>query len=240
MERIVADVHTHTLASGHAYGTIREMAQAAAERRLEILGITEHAPGIPGAPDALYYCNLTAVPRMLYGVHLLHGCEINVLDDGYLSLEQRWIDKLDYAIVGLHALCYQDAGRLQNTRNLIRCMQNAKVRLVSHPDDDHIPLDYKELVRAAKECHTALEVNNSSFIKKDRRWNCLENYETMLRYCEQFGVPVILNSDAHDPSSVGEVSLAWEFVENLEFDKGLILNTDTKKLLPFLLDDING
>ena len=44
----VMDLHTHTIASGHAYGTVREMAQAAAERGVEILGITEHAPGIPG------------------------------------------------------------------------------------------------------------------------------------------------------------------------------------------------
>ena len=31
MIRLIADLHTHTLASGHAYGTIREQAQAAAE-----------------------------------------------------------------------------------------------------------------------------------------------------------------------------------------------------------------
>ena len=40
MIRLIADLHTHTLASGHAYGTIRENAQAAAERDLRILGIT--------------------------------------------------------------------------------------------------------------------------------------------------------------------------------------------------------
>ena len=45
---LIADLHTHTLASGHAYGTIREMAQAAAERKLPILGVSEHGPGIPG------------------------------------------------------------------------------------------------------------------------------------------------------------------------------------------------
>ena len=28
MIRLIADLHTHTLASGHAYGTIRENAQA--------------------------------------------------------------------------------------------------------------------------------------------------------------------------------------------------------------------
>ena len=42
------DMHTHTLASGHAYSTIREMAHAASMTGLDILGITEHAPKMPG------------------------------------------------------------------------------------------------------------------------------------------------------------------------------------------------
>lgn len=41
------DVHTHTVASGHAYSTIQEMARAAADKHLQILGITEHGPHIP-------------------------------------------------------------------------------------------------------------------------------------------------------------------------------------------------
>ena len=85
---IVADVHTHTIASGHAYGTIREMAQAAASIGLKVLGLTEHAPGIPGTVDPFYYLNLGVVPRELYGVRILHGSEINVMNDGTLSLEE--------------------------------------------------------------------------------------------------------------------------------------------------------
>lgn len=49
----VLDVHTHTIASGHAYNTMREMAKAAADKGLELLGITsmlwqcpEHAMNI--------------------------------------------------------------------------------------------------------------------------------------------------------------------------------------------------
>jgi putative hydrolase len=34
-----ADLHTHTIASGHAYGTITEMVHAAALKDLPILGI---------------------------------------------------------------------------------------------------------------------------------------------------------------------------------------------------------
>ena len=36
MLKLIADLHTHTLTSGHAYGTIRENAQAAAEAGLKI------------------------------------------------------------------------------------------------------------------------------------------------------------------------------------------------------------
>ena len=42
--KIIADTHAHTLASGHAYSTIKEMAAAAKERGLKALALTEHAP----------------------------------------------------------------------------------------------------------------------------------------------------------------------------------------------------
>lgn len=163
---LLLDIHTHTLVSGHAYGTIREMAFAANEKGIELLGISEHAPGIPGTCDPFYYLNLSVVPRKIYGVEIIHGCEINVLNDGQLSLEQKYIDFLDYAIVGIHRQCYENEGVVKNTENLISCMKNEKVFFVSHPDDDNTPLDYEKLVIAAKKYNVALEVNNSSLLKK--------------------------------------------------------------------------
>ena len=42
--RDILDVHTHTIASGHAYNTMMEMIRAAQDKGLEVYGITEHAP----------------------------------------------------------------------------------------------------------------------------------------------------------------------------------------------------
>ena len=78
MKDFILDIHTHTIASGHAYGTIREMAQAAGDKGIKLLGLTEHAPGIPGTCDPFYYFNLKVVPRELYGVKIFHGSEVNV------------------------------------------------------------------------------------------------------------------------------------------------------------------
>lgn len=230
----VADIHTHTLVSGHAYGTIREMAQAAAEKKLELLGFAEHAPGIPGTMEPFYYNNLKVIPRNLYGVDVIHGSEINVLNDGTLSLEQNYVDKLDYAIVGIHKECYTDAGIEQNTKNMISCMKHEKVKFVSHPDDDHTPLNYEKLVEAAKKYHVALELNNSSLVKKEFRLNCYDNYKKMLKLCMEQGVYIIVSSDAHDPSWVGEFTLARELLDDIGFDGRLILNTDKNKILEFI------
>lgn len=231
---LLLDIHTHTLVSGHAYGTIREMAFAAKEKGIELLGISEHAPGIPGTCDPFYYLNLGVVPRKIYGVEIIHGCEINVLNDGRLSLEQKYIDRLDYAIVGIHRQCYENAGVVKNTENLISCMKHEKVFFVSHPDDDNTPLDYEKLVIAAKKYNVALEVNNSSLLKKNQRLNCVDNYKKMLNLCNQYGVHIIINSDAHDPSCVGDFSEADKLLNEVRFDNELILNTSIDKFKKFI------
>lgn len=67
------DTHSHTLASGHAYNTLREMAAMAAEKGLEGLAVTEHAPEMPGSCQLYYFQNLRVVPRTLYNIHLFAG-----------------------------------------------------------------------------------------------------------------------------------------------------------------------
>lgn len=234
MRKFVLDVHTHTIASGHAYGTIREMAKAASEVGLKLLGISEHAPGVPGTVNPFYYKNFKVIPRRICGVEILHGCEINVLNDGTLSLEQKLIDRLDFGIVGIHVQCYENVGREKNTDNLLSCMSNDKILIVSHPDDDHTPLNYERLVEGAKKFHVALEVNNSSFVKEDKRLNCRANYNAMLNLCEKFAVPIIISSDAHDPSAVGEFTLAEKFISEQNFNESLILNTSVDKFKDFI------
>lgn len=234
--KLIADLHTHTLASGHAYGTIRENAQSAAQRGLSILGVSEHAPGIPGTCDPIYFWNLRCVPGELFGVRVLHGSEINVLEGGKLSLEDRYIDRLDYAIAGIHTMCYKNQGAEGNTKNVIGCMEaHRKVRFISHPDDSRIPLDYDLLARGARDNNVALEVNNSSLVPGSSRQNARENYVTMLECCEKYRTPVIVNSDAHDPSAVGIFSYAAALLKEHGFDARLIVNADEERLRAFIL-----
>ena len=105
--KIMVDTHTHTLASGHAYNTIREMAKMAADKGLEGLALTEHAPQMPGSCHLFYFQNLKVVPRELYGVRLLMGTELNIMDEtGRVDIAQNWLEQMDIAIASIHTPCY--------------------------------------------------------------------------------------------------------------------------------------
>ena len=49
------DVHTHTIASGHAYSTVREMIEMGAKRGLELVGMSEHGPRMEGSCPEIYF-----------------------------------------------------------------------------------------------------------------------------------------------------------------------------------------
>jgi Histidinol phosphatase and related hydrolases of the PHP family len=50
MNKIELDVHTHTIASGHAYSTLMEMVAEGQRKGLSVLGITEHGEASPPGP----------------------------------------------------------------------------------------------------------------------------------------------------------------------------------------------
>ncbi len=231
--RLLLDLHTHTLASGHAYGTVRENAQAASEKGLAGLGVTEHGPGMPGSCHPLYFTNIQYIPRELYGVNIYYGVENDMMPDGSMSLEDRWMSGLDYAIVGIHATCYRDLGIEKNTENLIRCMSNPKVFFVSHPDDSTYPLDYSQIVPAAKQNGVALEVNNNT-IRSARKKNWRENIMTYLELCMKYRANIIVSSDAHDPSTVGRFIEAKALLDEIGFDEELIVNNSEEKFREFI------
>ena len=53
MTQIKFDIHTHTIASGHATtATITDMAKAEAARNLKLLGISDHGPATAGGGRA--------------------------------------------------------------------------------------------------------------------------------------------------------------------------------------------
>ena len=235
--KFALDMHTHTIASGHAYNTIMEMARAAADRGLEALGITEHGPSIAGTCDEIYFKNLKVVDRRLYGVRLFLGAEMNIVNyDGGLDLSDSAQRHLDVGIAGIHHGYYTAGSIRENTQAYIKAIENPMVDIISHPDDGRIPVDYEQLALAARENQVLLELNNSSLQPTNARYaghseDCIRR---LLEQCEKYGTAVILSSDAHFCSAVGVFTQVEEFALKAGFPERLIVNDSVQRVLPFL------
>lgn len=232
---IKADTHSHTIASGHAYCTLREMAKAGAEAGLEMLAITEHAPTMPESCGTFYFSNFKVIPREMYGIKLMLGVELNILDEnGTIDLPEHLLKKMDIAIASIHTPCYGgDKGIEANTNALINAMKNPLVDIIGHPDDGRFPIDYERLVKAAKETGTLLELNNSSLTPGGFRENTRENAVKMVKLCKEYGVAITTGSDAHFDLDAGNFKYVYEVLEECDFPEELVATTSLDKFLTY-------
>lgn len=231
---IELDVHTHSIASGHAYGTITEMAKAASEKGIKLLGITEHAKGIPGTCDDFYFVNFKVIPREMFGIKLMLGAEINILDyEGTLSLSDTYIKKLDIRIAGIHSLCYKFGDIKENTNAIVSAIKNPLIDIISHPDDGNCPLNYEQVVLAAKENHTLLEINNNSLRSSERK-DTVKNSIRILDLCKEYKIPVLISSDAHYMNDIANMDHVMPVLEMAGFPESLIINRSTEYFQKFI------
>lgn len=233
--RDILDVHTHTIASGHAYNTMKEMIHTAQEKGLEVYGITDHAPQMPGSSHEFYFHNLKVVERQHGDLELLLGAELNILDaDGTVDLEEPYLGRMDVTIASLHTPCICPGSRERNTACVINAMKNPHINIIGHPDDGRYPLDYEAVVQAAGEFHTLLEINNNSLKPGGSRQNAREHDLQLLRLCKKYRVPVIMGSDAHYDQEILAHGLILPLLEETGFPEELVVNTEKTKLYAYI------
>ena len=223
--RIELDMHTHTIASGHAFSTLQEMAKVGAEKGLKLLGITEHTPGIPGTCEPIYFRNLHVVPRRMYGIELMLGAEINILNsNGDIDADEELMKRLDLRIAGIHSLCFSPGTVDENTQGMLKVIGHPYIQIISHPGDGTAQLHFEPMVLAAKEHGTLLEINNSSLKPTRNKVDARGNNLTILLLCKQYEVPVILGSDAHISFDIANYEHLYDLLQETDFPEELIVN----------------
>lgn len=231
---IKIDTHMHTIVSGHAYNTMKEMIVAAKDKGMEAIALTDHAPNMPGTTGMFYFQNFYVMPEEMYGVRVLHGAELNILDEmGNVDLPEHICEKLDLTIASIHVPkeCYGESkGIVLNTQAYLNAMKNPWINIIGHPDDSRIPVDYDTLVAAAKEHDILLELNNSSLDPRGYRQGARANQEKLLELCKKYKVSISLGSDAHIDSSLGEFSRVIEVLKACDFPENQIANMSLERL----------
>lgn len=234
---ILLDIHTHCLSSGHGTrDTITDMARAASEKSLHILGISDHGPATPRAADSSYFRNLLLADRKKFGVNLLYGVELNILNEkGDVDLEDPLLACLDYAFISMHHPVFSAGTARSNTSAYINAMRHPGVRFLGHPDDGRFPADYENLLSAAKENHVYPEINNASLMPGAYRTDGARHSLQILELCKKLDLPVLLSSDSHGRKHIGDMQYIFPLLEQCNFPSRLVINSD-----PALLHRILG
>lgn len=238
---ILLDIHTHSLASGHAsHDTITDMARMAAKKSLKILGISDHAPATPGSAGSSYFRNLLFAERKRFGVELLYGVELNIINgNGDVDLEDSLLASLDYAFISMHRPAFHAGDASYNTSAYIKAMRHPGVRFLGHPDDGRFALDYESLLSACLENHVCPEINNASLMPDAYRTNGYCNSLQILSLCKKMRLPVLLSSDSHGKEHIGDMRYILPLLKECDFPGQLIINSNIELLYQVLSGIIN-
>lgn len=229
---ILLDTHTHTVASTHAYSTVLEMAKYASEVGLEAIAITDHAPAIPDGAHSWHFQNLKAIPRELYGVKILYGAEVNILDlEGNIDLDEGVLKNLDVVNASIHAPCYKDIEAKDHTSAYYTIVNNPYVDIICHSGSPSFVYDYEKIIGLAKENHKLIEINNHSF---DVRQSSIPNCRRIAEICKEKEVGIVVSSDAHITFDMGNYKKALNMLSEISFPEKLIMNRDLKSFEAYM------
>ena len=227
------DVHTHTIASGHAYSTLMENAKAASEKGIKVLGTTEHGCTMPNAPHIWYFNNYKVLPREMYGVTMLYGVEANIIDyEGNLDIDDQTLEKLDIVIGSIHEVVYKVGSIKENTDAFINAIKKGKIDIIGHLGNPNVPVDFEKIIECAKENNVFIEINNSSLTTS--RIGSLGNCTKIAKLCKEYDTMIVINSDAHFCTKIGEFTEAVNMLESIEFPQDKIINTNPDMFLDIL------
>jgi DNA polymerase (family 10) len=192
------NLHTHTTGSD-GRNSLDEMAEAARERGLEYLAITDHSPAVAVAQgldaDALRE-QMDAIDELnedLDGLRVLKSIEVDILEDGSLDLPDDVLQDLDLCVCSLHTNL--GLSEEEQTERVLAAMENPNFHIFAHPtgrrlnERGPIAIDLDRIMEAAVEKGCFLELN----AQPER----LDLNDVFCKRAKELGLKVAIGADAH-------------------------------------------
>ena len=232
--KIIADLHTHTIASTHAYSTISENCQWAYRNGIGLVAMTDHTEKMPDSPYIWHFENLRILPRKIHDVIVLKGAETNIIDfDGNIDLPESTLKTLEWVIASMHNEVLKQGTVDEISDTYLKVMENPYVDMIGHPTTAYFQCDFEKLVKGAVLHNKIIEINESSInYKKGSRENSYE----LLKLCKKYNALVAVNTDSHFCELVGKTPSAMKILEECDFPEKLVLNGDMDRLCQWIYD----
>lgn len=237
------DFHTHSKYSD-GRSSIEELVEAARNKGLKNIAITDHGPANIGTgvkkPGTYLEIKeeIGRIQQTCPDIKILTGAEADIVScRGDIDIPVQVVKELDILLVGLHpyvkpksftdgvnfVLGNQAAKYIPyfrpkikniNTKALVEAMYKYPVTAITHPGLG-MPVDLEEVAKACVATDTAFEINTGHNYQKSAD----------IKYVGKKGVKFIVNSDAHFARTVGffdpglallkDANIPWEQVVNL-------------------------
>lgn len=232
--RLLVDSHTHTIVSGHAYSTLHENLEFAANKGLQGIVVSDHSESIPGAQPNFTMNIHNTFPAEWRGVRIIRGAEVNIIDfNGGIDMKEKYLSIADFVIASLHDVVIDPGSKLDNTTAMLGALANPHVDIIGHPGNPYYEVDLEAVVKEAARLNKLLEVNSHSF---SFRTGSPSVCRSMMRLCMKYGVRISVGSDAHCCYQVGGFDDALIALMDEGFPEELIVSRNMETFHAYLAE----
>jgi DNA polymerase (family 10) len=193
LQDIKGDLHCHSNWSDGVY-PIEEIVLKAISLDYKYIGISDHTRHIVNGlteDDLLNQAKeIKKLNKKYEGkIKILHGAEVNILDNGELDIKNSVLKKLDYVAVGIHSKFKMD-----QTKRILKALENPYVTFLVHPTGriinkrESYKVDLDAIFNYAKGKNIYLEINASSRMDLN---------EVDIKRAKKIGCKFVINTDAH-------------------------------------------
>jgi DNA polymerase (family 10) len=230
---IRGDLHAHTEETD-GRGSLREMAEAARQRGLSYLAITDHSQRVSMAqglnPERLLaqWARIDRFNDTLTNFRVLKGIECDILERGGLDLPDDVLAQADWVNASIHY--GQRQSRAQITERILQAIEHPHVTAIAHPTGRLInrreayDVDIDAVIKAAAQHHKILELNANP--------QRLDLNDIYCAAAKSLGVLIVISTDAHETAGFDDMRYGVLQARRGGLTKADVVNT---RSLPQLL-----
>jgi DNA polymerase (family 10) len=226
---VQGDLHAHTQESD-GKDTLEAMVEAARQRGLRYLAITDHSRAIPSPKRGVgmdetrcleHIARIRALQAGVSGIRLLAGVEVDILPDGRLDMADEVLAELDVVVGSLHSRL--DMEREEMTARVLRAFESPHLDVWGHPlarligKRDPVSLDLDRALEAAARHGVALEINS----QPDR----LDLPDALVHSACRRGVRFVVSTDSHSTHELANMRYGVDQARRGWLQSEDILNT---------------
>jgi DNA polymerase (family 10) len=220
------DLHAHTDWSDGRH-TLQDMVAAAKAEGFAYFAITDHsvsstvANGLDQKRLLVQVAQVRELDAKIEGIKVFAGSEVDIRQYGELDFPDEILAQLDIVVASVHS--HFTLTEAEMTKRIIRAIENPLVNIIGHPTGRMLgrrpmyPLNLEEIIAAAAENGTVLEINGSP--------SRLDLDPEFVRMAKSAGVLLSVNTDAHGIAQLAHRKSGLNVARRGWLTKDEIINT---------------